>query len=434
MEAVTASLDISPPPHFSTACHGRRNSASKRVAVPFEANILALREGGQLVVIVSLDWFFVSQHMRQRILERCAGKLSDLSLVVAASHAHTSPNTDQTKTGFSKVDLGYVSRVEHAVAVQVAQLIDERDWLPVKLKFVVNPCDCSMHRRRMIWWPAQGWLRRKISNYPNPEGSRDEDLRLLRIEKMNGEALAFVWGVSCHPTEWPRTGELSSDYPGLVREALRKKLGRPLAFLFLQGFCGDLRPPAIGRWARRASWRVRLGMFICSLVNGEFFAGWSDQRYEDWIAKIVQSANWAVDCSENQRALTPGLSVARIMEPLSSIGLSATIKEIAFHRINIGDQLALVGISAEVTWGYADIIRRMDRSGYLWPVGYIDHVFGYLPTESMLPEGGYEVEGFQCLFAVEGTFAPTTEQVMRSCLKNLLCTDVSQLDEACQKR
>ena len=434
MEALSAFFDISPPPHFSTACHGQRNSESRRVAVPFEANFLALREGGELVVIVSLDWFFVSPHMRQRILELCAGKVSDLNLVIAASHAHTSPNTDQTKTGFSNADHGYVSRVEHAVAVQVARLIEERDWLPAQLKFAIVHCDSSMHRRRKIWWPAQGWLRRKTSNYPNPNGPRDKDMRLLRVETMDGEALAFMWGISCHPTEWPRTKELSSDYPGLVRESLRKKLGRPLPVLFLQGFCGDLRPPAIGRWARRASSRVRLVMFLCSLVNGKFFAGWSAQRYERWVANIAQSANRAVICAEDQPALTPGLSVVRIVEPLSSIGLSAAINEIAFHRINIGGQLALVGISAEVTWEYAGILREMYRSEYLWPVGYIDHVFGYLPTESMLSEGGYEVEGFQSLFAVEGAFAPNTEKVVRSCVEDLLRANVSQLNGVSQQR
>ncbi len=36
--------------------------------------------------------------------------------------------------------------------------------------------------------------------------------------------------------------------------------------------------------------------------------------------------------------------------------------------------------------------------------GYLGALFGYLPTAAQIPEGGYEVEGFQPLFGLSGRF------------------------------
>jgi hypothetical protein len=77
------------------------------VALPFEANITALRENGHILMMISLGWFFASFGLRTRILDRCAGRLDDASLLVAASHAHTSPASGPTKVGFGAVDEAY---------------------------------------------------------------------------------------------------------------------------------------------------------------------------------------------------------------------------------------------------------------------------------------------------------------------------------------
>lgn len=420
MEAVAATFDISPPHYLPTACHGKRDRSSRSIAVPLEANLIALREGGEILVLVSLDWFFVSPEMRCRILQHCDGRLGERNLIVAASHTHTSPNTDTTKVGFSRVYTDYVGRVEQTVAEKVRQMLDENQWNPVTLRYAVESCDLAIHRRRKVWWPSGGRLRRMITNYPNPEGPTDRELRLLRVESADGALLAVLWGVSCHPTEWPNTEELSSDFPGLVRNALRSRIHAAVPVLFLQGFCGDLRPPALGRWARRASTRVRLGLIVSSLVNGPFFAGWSARHYHHWVEKIQRSAVQALEKAAVRQSLDSGLVVSRVVAPLSAIGLSGAIDEISFYRVDLGTHLRLLAVSAEIVWEYAAIAREILNAECLWPIGYVDRVYGYLPTEPMLSEGGYECSGFLGLFAMEGRFLPETEQVVRSCIAALL--------------
>jgi hypothetical protein len=182
MEAVAASVDITPSRLLPTACHGPFNVPSESVGFPFEANIAAFRENGVTLVVVSVDWFYASPTLRQCILQRCAGRLAEANLFVTASHAHTSPATDPTKVGFTKVDTAYITSVENDIAARVDEILCGGSWRPARLRFTTTSCDCAMHRRLAIWQPAGVGVKRAVSLHPNPAGPRDRELCLLRVE------------------------------------------------------------------------------------------------------------------------------------------------------------------------------------------------------------------------------------------------------------
>lgn len=418
MEAISTSIDITPSRLLPTACHGPFNMPSRQVAIPLEANVLAFREDGRLLVIVSLDWFYASPGLRTRILERCGGRLDEASLFVAASHAHTSPPTDRTKVGFSTVDEDYLSCIEDSVAESVKQLLVCSDWRPVRLRFATTPCDSAIHRRRRVWKVKRFRLQHSVSFYPNQDGPRDRELRLLRVEDATGQVLCVMWGISCHPTEWPRLRELSSDYPGGVRQALRATLGRNLPVVFLQGFAGDLRPPALGRWMKTGPWRQRLMLLASTLVNGPCFAGFTPQEYDAWHSGIVACAQKAAAEAATATPLDPRLVAHRNQTALSALGLSGETSALTVHWFDLAEHLRVIGISAEACWGYSNLLKRIFPGKTVWPVGYIDSVFGYLPTESMLREGGYEVTGFREPFGITGEFVGNLEQVVEQLVQS----------------
>ena len=45
-------------------------------------------------------------------------------------------------------------------------------------------------------------------------------------------------------------------------------------------------------------------------------------------------------------------------------------------------------------------------------MGYIDNVYGYLPTKAMLAEGGYEVRGFMKPFGIKGEFVANIDEII----------------------
>jgi hypothetical protein len=91
-------------------------------------------------------------------------------------------------------------------------------------------------------------------------------------------------------------------------------------------------------------------------------------------------------------------------------------REVAFHRVRLGSELTVVGIAAEVATEYGALVNRTFDGSINIPVGYIDEVYGYMPTARMLQEGGYEASWFLRPFALQGPLNPRIEQ---SCLTAL---------------
>ena len=79
----------------------------------------------------------------------------------------------------------------------------------------------------------------------------------------------------------------------------------------------------------------------------------------------------------------------------------------------------LVGLSAEVVSEYAPLVRSLHPNSHVVPVSCIDAVFGYLPTERIAAEGGYEGGGCFPFFGLKGQFRPEVQRVVMDALRGL---------------
>jgi len=379
-----AHIDITPDKPLSPACTDVGNDPSCGVGIPLEANIAVLNDDGRRLVVVTVDWFFNSITLRDRIQEKCGGLLGSPDLLVAASHTHSSPNPDRTKWRFNPADEDYVRWAEETIAKRVYQLLVSPDWQPIVLRFGTAASDGVIHRRRRAWSITRAGLRKRMSIFPNQDGPCDREIRVLRFEKADGALMAVAWGLSCHPTEWPEPRQLSADFPGVVRVALRKKLANDLPVLFLQGFCGSLRPACIGRWPRSGALMRRCMNAVLSLVNGPGFVGFTASEYADWANRIEMNLMRALQAASKETQINPALQTRRTTISLSTLGVSGDIQEVSFQAIRMSQDLIIVAISAEVCWEYADLLQACFPGMRLWLVGYSDAVFGYLPTSGSL--------------------------------------------------
>jgi len=84
-----------------------------------------------------------------------------------------------------------------------------------------------------------------------------------------------------------------------------------------------------------------------------------------------------------------------------------------------GTDLTLVALSHEVVGEYVPLIEREIGPMNLWLSAYCNQVSGYIPTKSVLADGGYECRG---LYEGVGLFAPDAETVL-----------VRKVGELCQK-
>ena len=117
-----------------------------------------------------------------------------------------------------------------------------------------------------------------------------------------------------------------------------------------------------------------------------------------------------------------GLRAGSASIPLSSYFRgTAPPKPLCAQVLCFDDALEIVAISAEpsVEWEAAigEAVPKPPECIRLY-AGYLGSLCGYLPTKAQIPEGGYEVEGFQSLFGFSGQFdAGEIRPAVLSCVR-----------------
>jgi neutral ceramidase len=82
--------------------------------------------------------------------------------------------------------------------------------------------------------------------------------------------------------------------------------------------------------------------------------------------------------------------------------------------------LTLVAIGGEVVVDYALRLRRDHPDDHVWPVGYANDVFGYLPSRRILDEGGYEGGGALLYYGHPAPFDATVEDRVFAAVNRLM--------------
>jgi glycerophosphoryl diester phosphodiesterase len=78
--------------------------------------------------------------------------------------------------------------------------------------------------------------------------------------------------------------------------------------------------------------------------------------------------------------------------------------------VQFGGDLTLVALAGEVVVDYSLRLRRELPGRALWVAAYSNDVFGYVPSQRVLQEGGYEAGGAFRFSTLAGPFAPSVEE------------------------
>jgi len=373
-----------------------------------EANALIIRLGNEKVAIVSLDLLYVGSDLRQRLLVNMNGELADRELFLCASHTHFAPSVDRTKPLIGKFEAYYLESVVDKVTALLGDLLrrqDERAYVEYRkdLRFKGSIC-----RRRRGWGIRKGILQRTIIMAPNASDEIDKSVRILRIISVKGVPLALMWNLSCHPTDYPLSRTASPEYPGRVREVLRRNTNRNIPVIFLQGYAGDVRPNITTTHHSRQKKSLSFRNWIRKKLNTPLFDSPSLKEWEQWANELANSVMAAE--KDAIKLDIDSLKGVRITTLTEKLGLKTAV-DFSIHVIKMG-KILILGISAEPVNDYVSLIEGLFPGNLIIPVGYIDHVYGYLPSTRMLKEHGYEVDGFKTYFNIEGQFSENIDNIV----------------------
>ena len=400
---AAGSIDITPHEPVPLAGFTGRTGSFTRVADTLELNALLLQQDETCALLLSADVLFVGDEVEAALRRRLedAG-LVDCLVLAAASHTHFAPAVDTQKPALGVADEQFRDSYIRAAINLADRLLDEPPT-SARIRYAEGVAAHSVNRRRLGWRLASGLPRRTALMRANPAGPNDQSLHVLRIEDEENTTRAVVWCYACHPVSFPHTHEVTAEFPGVVRAQLRASLEADTPVLFLQGFSGNLRPPAIVAPGRNPARR------LAQLVEGPDIGSFSEPKYWCWAGSLAELVA-GIASSPASRVISTELRHQTRMMPLSTLveGPAGDL-QLTMTQLELSKDLQLFAINAEVVVEYVDRLRQLFPRVRTIPVGCAGSVFGYLPTDRMLDEGGYEAAGFFQWCAIPGRFRPVIE-------------------------
>ncbi len=393
-------LDITPGRPLPLAAYrGLRKATYDSVCDPIEANVVILRNRDTFTAFISLDLLYVGAYLRDKIVKGLSGRIAASGIFLAASHTHFAPATEESLSILGPVIPEYLDFVAQRVIGLALRLIDEQGT-EVSLTYYEGSAAHSINRRKRKF----GIIRRfpflgsRVRIVPNISGPRDDMIRLIRIRDRNGRDLAICWSYACHPVGFPNIDELSAEYPGVVRRMLRAAYG-DIPIVFWQGFSGNISPYRL--------WRAG----DAELSNPEFeFVSPSLKDWTEWAGSLGERV--LATAGGNGKPIGGSIAHRARSLALTELGLVSD-KQLDFSEISLGPDLVICGLTAEVAVEYGQILREMRAPAQVILVGCVGDVFGYLPVDAMVPEGGYEVTGFVRRFGLKGAFLPNVSSIVK---------------------
>jgi len=404
MRAGFASVDITPPLGTRMSGFGGRDKAQGCVEIhdPLSVRAVYCSDGNESVLLVGYDVLFFPRSLADRI-KGAIGREIDLlprQILLNTSHTHVGPSVGSWAfEHYHRLPAPlYVDHVVNATAAAAAAAVATAADAIAR---VGETTTCLPVSRRFPGATGIEWR-------PYPDGETYDRVPFVLLESSDGNPVALVFSVSCHPST---TGghAISADYPGIARNYLAEFLGCDCA-MFLQGCGGDTKACVIADGAPddtgRASWRSgswddidRAGRIVAEPIIASIHGG-DLQQVCPHLRSGLTDMHWPLCRPPTRKALEreaedgPELRqhwARRMLGLLDRTGTLPAHAPVLLQVLQLADGLRVVALEGEAVAGIAHLLTGLYDSGVTMPLGYANGQGLYLPTERMLPEGGYEV-------------------------------------------
>jgi neutral ceramidase len=399
-KAGAARVDTTPTAPVWMSGYASRSKPSQGVDHPLYAKALALSDArDNKVVFVTCDIINFRSAFTARVTDRVKAKhgLPRENVVLIASHTHTGPtlaeDSDEWKSngrlreGFEK-NIEYTKELENKIVDLVGEALGKME--PAGLSYGVGRAHFALNRREPT---AAGTI--KLGK--NPAGPSDESVPILRVQNASGKPLAIMFGYACHNTTLrPDAMKIAADYAGYAQDRIEADNPGAVA-LFVTGCAGDADPHPFGTLAMAKDHGEELGEAVKFVMDHP--AWWMTLSGPLRAAFAESTVHFAGPTDKaSYEKLSSDSSAGRKRHAQHMIELIDSGKPLrtdypyGVQAFAIGDQLTMVALSGEVVVDYAiRLVKELGGKGKdLWVAAYANDVVGYIPSERVLKEGGYE--------------------------------------------
>ncbi len=372
------------------------------------AKALALEdEQGKQVVLITADLLGfpkgVSDHVRDRL--KTTFGLEKAQLILNSSHTHSGPVLQDALSDIYPLDADQqakITRYSTALENQLVALVGDalRNKEPVTLYTQNGVTRFQVNRRNN----NAAVLTRLLEL----QGPNDYAVPVIKVLNAKGDLKAVAFGYSCHPTvldlyQW------SGDYAGFAQLEVEKAYPGATA-LFFQSAGADQN--ALPRHSIPLA--RQYGRELASAVERVL-----DEPMRSLPARLA-TAYTEVDLALAKPPTEADLlAVAKGEVPYQKRWAERMLAKLRrgepFLKVypypvqvwQLGDQ-PIISLGGEVVVEYAIKLKQIFGPETI-VMGYSNDVMGYIPSATILREGGYEGESAQMVYGLPGVWASPIE-------------------------
>ena len=418
-KAGIAKTVITPEENIWLAGYGGRNRPADGKIHDLWAKALALEDSlGNRSVLVTLDLLGLSKPVSDRIRERLKSELNltKARIILNSSHTHSGPVLSDALVDIYPKDIDK----EKGITRYTAQLETKIIRLVSDAFKTMSPADL---------YSGNGVTRFQVNRRNNKEGSlveqtelkgpNDHAVPVIKVTDHQGNIRAVVFGYACHATtldgyQW------CGDYPGFAQIELEKSYPGAVA-MFFQGACADQNP-----LPRRS--------IPLAKQHGQTLAIAVDRVLQEKMRKlspVLLAAYAEVDLpltaplskeelkkiAENDQTEYYRRWASRLLEQMAKGQAPMKSYPYPLQAWNIGGQ-PLLSLGGELVIEYAIGFKRIYGQD-IFVMGYSNDVPAYIPSVTILREGGYEGESSQRVYGMPSIWSEEIEPMIYQEMKKL---------------
>ncbi|HBE43648.1 MAG TPA: hypothetical protein DDW27_21125 [Bacteroidales bacterium] len=398
-KAGVSRVIITPEEPIWMAGYGARNRASEGTLHDLWAKALVLEDAkGKKVLLVTTDLLGFPKNMSDRIRDQIGEKygLTRAQIILSSSHTHSGPVLQDALYDIYPLDekqKDIIGKYSAGLEKQIITLAGEAISSMVSAKvYAQNGVTRFQVNRRNN--PAATLIQQTGLNGPN-----DYAVPVLKVMDENGKIMAVVFGYACHATVLD-IYQFSGDYPGFAQIEL-EKMHPGITAMFFQGAGADQNPlprrtiPLALQYGRELaaavdrvlSEEMRGLVPSISTAYSEITLPLSIPPTEEELVKVEKEAggyekNWA----SNQ------------LKILRANGALMTSYPYPVQIWMLGDQ-PLMALGGELVVEYAIELKKL-FGHEIFVMGYANDDMAYIPSVTVLEEGGYEGDSSQKVYGM----------------------------------
>lgn len=390
---------ITPEKPMWMAGYASRTSPSKGKYQELWAKALILEDTqGSMVLLLTADILGFPKKMSDRIRNQLHQKygLEKSQIILNGSHTHSGPVLENALYDIYPLD-----------GEQLALIKSYSAWLEKKVLELAGEAIDNKQAARLS--SANGVTRFQVNRRNNSEqhliyqtgltGPNDYAVPVIKIEDEAGKLTGIVFGYACHPTVLNHDS-WSGDYPGYAQEEL-EKIYPGVTAMFFQGASGDQNPLP----RRTLPLAKQYGKSLAAAVERVLEEDMSP------LSSDIRSAYVEIDLPLSPAPETSSLTrmvneesgyIKRWAERMLTEGtqgkspISTYPYPLQIWRLG---QQTIFNMGGEVTVAYANALKgRYGQDAFV--MAYSNDVMGYIPSEIILEEGGYEGYSSQMVYGL----------------------------------